>query len=176
MTAGPSLWKRQRLLTMSWQTLGTLLTGLAEEIRAAGPLPDTVVGITRGGLTPAVALAHRLDVPEFRIMGIPRNSSNSRYSERGAAALEYVVPDTPLTGKRVLVVDDIMGDGGTMETAVGTLRALDAAEIRTAVLVRNQNCAGRPDHQGVEVDDWTVFPWEAPPGPAEPTVPLEAVR
>lgn len=174
MTVGSPLWKRQHLLTISWSTLGTLLARLAEEIRSSGPLPDTIVGITRGGLTPAVALAHRLNVPEFRILGIPRNSSNNRYSERGAASLEYVVPDSPLTGKRVLIVDDIMGDGGTMETAVRTVRAMGAAEVRTAVLVRNQNCPSRPDHQAAEVDDWTVFPWEAPPGPAESTVPLEA--
>jgi hypoxanthine phosphoribosyltransferase len=169
-----ALWARERLLHIDWETMGRLLTDLAEEIRGKGFRPDVVVGIARGGLPPAVALSNLLDIPEFAILGIPRNSSNSRYSDRAEPRYEYLAPERPLTGLRVLLVDDIMGDGGTMALAKELMRARGAAEIRTAVVVRNVNCASAPDHHAVSVDDWTVFPWEAPPGPEEEVVELGA--
>lgn len=167
-----SLWARRRLLNISWDTMGRLLSCLAEEIRATGFSPDVVVGIARGGLPPAVALSNLLDIPEFRILGIPRNSSNSRYSEREAPRFDYLMPDRPIDGGRLLLVDDIMGDGGTMDLAVALMKERAAAEIRTSVVVRNVNCQREVDHYAVEVDDWVVFPWEAPPGPSETVVEL----
>lgn len=164
---GSALWKRRKLLSITWETTGRLLSDLADEIRGTGFQPDVIVGITRGGLPAAVTLSNLLDVLDFRVLGIPRNSSNSRYSERGQARFDHITPDRPLDGRRVLVVDDIMGDGGTMALALEILRERGAGEIRTAVVVRNVNAAGRPDHHCLDVDDWTVFPWEAPPALGE---------
>ncbi|MCL6739227.1 phosphoribosyltransferase [Streptomyces ossamyceticus] len=171
-----ALWARERLLHIDWETMGRLLTGLAEEIRGSGFRPDVVVGIARGGLPPAVTLSNLLDIPEFAVLGIPRNSSNSRYSDRAEPYLEYLVPDRSLTDRRVLLIDDIMGDGGTMALAKELMMTRGAAEIRTAVVVRNVNCASIADHHAVSVDDWTVFPWEVPPGSEERVVELGAGR
>ncbi|MFJ6701072.1 phosphoribosyltransferase [Streptomyces sp. NPDC091272] len=157
------LWRREQLLVLGWEEAGKALGRLADEIRASDFRPTVVAGIARGGLPPAVALSNLLGVEDFRILGIPRNTSNSRYSERAEPVLRYVVPDEPMTDARVLLVDDIMGDGGTMALAERTVRELGAAAVRTVVLVRNVHAAGRPDHLALEVDDWIVFPWERPP-------------
>jgi hypoxanthine phosphoribosyltransferase len=170
---GSGLWARERLLTISWSAMGLMLTGLADQIRNSGFRPEVVVGIARGGLPPAVALANLLDVTEFRLLGIPRNASNSRYSERADPRYEYLVPDRPITGRRTLLVDDIMGDGGTMALARDVLRSRGVTTICTVVVVRNVHAAQSVDHHAVTADDWTVFPWEKPPGPAERTVALE---
>ncbi|MFE1172503.1 phosphoribosyltransferase [Streptomyces sp. NPDC058773] len=173
MNATP-MWRRDRLLTISWETMGRMLDRMAEDIRSDGFAPTLVAGIARGGLPPAIALSNLLGVEDFRILGIPRNSSNSRYSGRGEAVLQYVVPERPLDGSRVLLVDDIMGDGGTMALAKQTMLDRGAAEVRTAVVVRNLGAASTADYQATEVDDWTVFPWETPPGAHELAVPLRA--
>ncbi|MCE4942275.1 MULTISPECIES: phosphoribosyltransferase [Streptomyces] len=170
--SGTPMWRRDRLLTISWEAMGRMLAGLADDVRASGFAPTAVAGIARGGLPPAIALANLLAIEDFRILGIPRNTSNSRYSERGAAVLKYVVPEREFGGARVLLVDDIMGDGGTMALAKRTVEELGAAEVRTVAVVRNLGAAQRADFQAVEVDDWTVFPWEAPPGDNELAVPL----
>ncbi|MFB7270867.1 phosphoribosyltransferase [Streptomyces sp. NPDC056244] len=175
MNAVP-VWRREKLLTIGWAEAGRMLDGLARDIRADGFAPTVIAGIARGGLPPAVALSNLLGVTDFRILGIPRNTSNSRYSERGEAVLDYVVPERPLTGERVLIVDDIMGDGGTMALAERTVRGLGAAGVRSAVVVRNIGSRGRPDFLAVEVDDWTVFPWELPPGAEEAAGALEGPR
>ncbi|MFF2806336.1 phosphoribosyltransferase [Streptomyces sp. NPDC058000] len=170
--SGTPMWRRDRLLTISWEAMGRMVNGLAEEIRASDFAPTVVAGIARGGLPPAIALSNLLAIEDFRILGIPRNTSNSRYSERDEAVLNYVVPQRSFSGSRVLLVDDIMGDGGTMALAKRTVLELGAAEVRTVVVVRNLGAANTADFQAVEVDDWTVFPWEAPPGADELAVPL----
>lgn len=170
--SGTPVWRRDRLLSLGWPELGKALTVLADAVYESGFRPTIIVGIARGGLPPAVTLSNLLGVEDFRILGIPRNSSNGRYSERGEAVLNYVVPQLPMTGANVLIVDDIMGDGGTMALAVSTVRDLGASEVRTAVVVRNVGSAGRPDHQVIETDDWTVFPWELPPGDGEKSEPI----
>ena len=168
------VWRRDRLLTISWDALGEMVGTLARDITASGYAPTVVAGIARGGLPPAIALSNLLAVEDFRILAIPRNVSNSRYSERGEAVLDYVVPDREMSGDRVLLVDYIMGVGVSMSLAVDTARKLGAREVRTAVVVRNLGAANSADFTAVEVDDWTVFPWEAQPGPGERTVPLRA--
>ena len=109
---------------------------------------------------------------DFRVLGIQRNATDSRYSARGPARLDYLSPDGPLADQRVLLVDDITGDGGTLALAVPLLTARGAVEVRTAVLARNHNSVAEPDYQGVTVDDWTVFPWESPVRRGERSVPL----
>ncbi|MEU7636096.1 MULTISPECIES: phosphoribosyltransferase [unclassified Streptomyces] len=170
--SGTPMWRRDRLLTISWEAMGRMLNGLADDIRASDFVPTVVAGIARGGLPPAIALSNQLAIEDFRILGIPRNTSNSRYSERDEAVLNYVVPQRSFSGAHVLLVDDIMGDGGTMALAKSTVLELGAAEVRTVVVVRNLGAANTADFQAVEVDDWTVFPWEAPPGAGELAVPL----
>ncbi|HWO67766.1 MAG TPA: phosphoribosyltransferase family protein [Umezawaea sp.] len=170
--AGAPVWRRERLLVLGWQDAGRAIDVLAEEVRAVGFRPAVIVGIARGGLPVAVALSNLLGVEDFRILGIPRNSTNSRYSERADAVLTYVVPERPLEGADVLVVDDIMGDGGTMALATETVLGLGAGSVRTAVLVRNAGAAGSADHVAIEVDDWTVFPWEVPPSDGEVAEPI----
>ncbi|MEU5041579.1 phosphoribosyltransferase [Streptomyces griseorubiginosus] len=175
MNATPT-WRRNKLLTIGWAEAGQMLDELAGAVRADGFAPTVIAGIARGGLPPAVALSNLLGVTDFRILGIPRNSGNGRYSERGDARLDYVVPEGSLLGERVLIVDDIMGDGGTMELATKTVLDLGAAETRSAVVVRNIGSRSCPDFLAAEVDDWTVFPWEEQPTTDQPTAPVVTQR
>jgi len=167
-----SLWQRRRLLVIDWAAAGQLVAGLVDDIRASRFEPDVVVGIARGGLPLAVALSHQLGVADFRVLAMRRNSSDSRYSERGPVRLDCLSPDKALAGRRILLADDIVGDGGTLAAAVNLLTAAGLAELRTAALVRNVHATVRPDYEGVTADDWTVFPWENPPGPHDPAVAL----
>jgi hypoxanthine phosphoribosyltransferase len=175
MNATPT-WRRRRLLTIGWADAGLMIEALARDVRADGFAPTVVAGIARGGLPAAVALSNLLGVTDFRVLGIPRNLGNGRYSERDEAILDYVTPERALTGERVLIVDDIMGDGGTMELARKTVLGLGAVEARSAVVVRNIGSRSRPGYCAVEVDDWTVFPWEEQPEAGQPTAELRGPR
>jgi len=66
---------------------------------------------------------------------------------RGLEAL-----DQSLQGRRVLVVDDILDTGFTLDKLAQRLRALGAAEVRICVLLQKQ----RPGRRPIEAD-WIGF-------------------
>jgi hypoxanthine phosphoribosyltransferase len=71
--------------------------------------PDLIVGILRGGSVPAVYLSHELDCP-VRIIEWSTRDSNKRdtYSLDQVAAMAE-------SGTKVLIIDDIVDSGTTMQ-------------------------------------------------------------
>lgn len=155
-----SLWKREGLIYFEWHELGHRLEGLAAEI-GKNYRPHEVLAIARGGLVPAVFLSHALGSIELSTISIVRNASDEKYSERLAPRLIRSDDLSHLKDKNVLIVDDIVGDGGTLRYAVDYVHDLEPGDIRTASLVVNENSALEPDFYSFKVDDWIVFPWEA---------------
>jgi hypoxanthine phosphoribosyltransferase len=69
-------------------------------------------------------------------------------------------PHTPLAGKRVLLVDDILDEGHTLAEVVAWCRAQGAAEVRVAALAwkNHGRCVvAEPEYWGVTVPDRYVF-------------------
>jgi uncharacterized protein len=148
--------------------------------------PDYVVGLTRGGLTPAVMISHWFDVPcetlkvALRDGGEPE--SNLWMAED---AFGYHRTDSPEPGssnpalrKNILIVDDINDSGATFNWIMkdwpgGCLPNDDAWKdiwnnnVKFAVLVDNRasDCQRSMDYVGMEInkaedDVWVDFPWE----------------
>lgn len=122
--------------------------------------PDFIVGIGRGGLTPAVYLSHAIGVPVLSIdhsTGVPEFAS-----ELMVALLERC-----RAGARLLFVDDINDSGRTIGQLRVTLAEPGVAkQARFAVLIDNVSSRARVDYSARTIDrrtnkDWFVFPWEA---------------
>lgn len=160
--SGP-LWRRRRIYRLTWDGLARSLAELAGSIDAAGAGYDTILGIVRGGLPVATYLSHALGITDLRCASVRRSKSDDGFTERGAPMLEWVAPDARMDGRRVLVVDDIAGDGGTLALATGEAAARGAVSVGTAVLVRNDGSALEPTFYTRTADDWTWFPWEQAP-------------
>ena len=75
---------------ITWFGIDQLIDKLADKVRHELPNIDSIYGIPRGGLIPAVLLAHKLDLPWSNVM----------------------LPNT-------LVVDDICDSGKTIRDSVG---------------------------------------------------------
>lgn len=162
-----SLWARRRLLTLPWTLLEDSLQRLEAEIRRSGFEPTSILGIARGGLVPAIVLANRLKIKDFGVISVTRNLSDDRFSDRGDARFGWMAPaDWELSCRRILVVDDIAGDGATLARTCRELRARGAKELRTVVVVKNVHCQTAPDHYAAVSDDWVVFPWESEEAPS----------
>ncbi|WP_165550023.1 phosphoribosyltransferase [Kribbella speibonae] len=155
-------WERRRLLGLDWTTFGDAAQDLAVQVKSSGFRPTVIMGIARGGLPLATALGHLLS-GRVGTTGVTRNASDGQYAERDEAAISWMVPDS-LNGARVLLVDDIAGDGGTLRVVRERARRAGAAEVRAAVIVVNDGCQDRPEYSVFAADDWVVFPWECPPG------------
>ncbi|GAB3066250.1 phosphoribosyltransferase [Micromonospora schwarzwaldensis] len=155
------------LTTLSWDGVTATAARLADAVRT-DQVPDVLVGVLRGGVIPAVLLAHILGVRTVRAVEVLHTTDDSVNAAKSAAPLvDNAASLGDLTGADVLVVDDIAGSGDTAARTVELVRSAGAARVRTAVLVvnlGNWRRAQRPGelltYIGTVVIGWVIFPWE----------------
>lgn len=156
--------------SLSWQRFDELARTLAA-CAAADGTPDVIVGVVRGGMMPAVLIAHQLGVRTVRAFDATRTVDDSVNAPKFAApAVRDVDSLGDLTGLDVLIVDDVAGSGMTAQVCVEHVGNAGAARVRTAVLVvnaANWSAAAPPGRAltyiGLTTHQWVIFPWEAQP-------------
>jgi len=145
---------------MDWSSFQTSVEGLARNLKLAEI--DVVVGIARGGLIPAVALANLLGVEAFYSLRLKRNSSGAVWSERASVILEDRI-DADLAGQRILLVDDAVSEGLTLKEGIRYLsKEKGTGEITAVSLIASSRAIHQPDFTAYAIDGWVVFPWEKP--------------
>lgn len=123
--------------------------------------PTLLVGVGRGGLTPAVFLSHRMGLS---MVSIDYSTKIAQFGDELVTVLARRTRD----GDRLLFVEDINDSGKT----IGELRAALAEhgalqeQIRFAVLMNNVQSSQKVEYGFRQIDravqkDWFVFPWEA---------------
>jgi len=150
---------RHALRIASAREIARALERMAEEICAdlAGADP-VVLAVMHGGAFAAVELCRRLRFPyELDFVHVTRFARGTHGGE-----IEWRVrPSAELTGRTVLVVDDVLDRGHTLRALGAELEKVGVARQRTAVLVvkRVANARARPkvDYRGVEVEDVYLF-------------------
>jgi hypoxanthine phosphoribosyltransferase len=136
---------------------GEAVRELATAVAESGFCPQIILGIARGGLLPAAAMAYALDVKNVFMMSVEFYTG---VDER----LDFPVMLPPLlnavdiAGSRVLVVDDVADTGGTLRL-VEDFCADHVAEVRCAVLYEKPRSQVRCDYVWRRTDRWVNFPW-----------------
>jgi len=139
-------------------TVEAALDRMAESINRDMASRDAVViCIMNGGLVASGLLMPRLRFP-LRLDYLHA----SRYRERTAGTeLHWKVdPTQPLAGKDLLIIDDILDEGYTLEAIIRFCHEQSPASVRAAVLVQKEHDRGvRPpvDYIGLTVPDRYVF-------------------
>ncbi len=128
---------------------------LAEEIKADyRNQPVTIVGVLTGCLMFLADLVRHLDMP-VRIALIQASSYRGAVTQPGELRVQSdLVPD--LSGRHVLLVDDILDSGLTLDHLMRHLRSLKPASLRAAVLLRKtgkQRVPLQPDYCGFDIPD-----------------------
>jgi hypoxanthine phosphoribosyltransferase len=118
-----------------------------QQIRSAAP--QSVIGIARGGVVPAVMLAQRHGLP-LAIITKPRGQASSWSAGR--------LPEH----ERVLLVDDIVASGDTMAACAAFL-AERGNHVITCALFYDEQCEarGRQPDIGVPASQFIRYPWDA---------------
>lgn len=108
---------------------------------------DYVAGLDARGFLLAGAVAIRLHTGVLAIRKAgklpPPVHSRSYELEYGAATLELPADGLDLSGKRVLVVDDVLATGGTLSAAVGLLDDCGAIVAGLSVVLEVPGLGGR---------------------------------
>ena len=143
---------------VSWDQIHRDARALAWRLDGKGPDSGqwrAVVGITRGGLVPAMIVARELDIRVVDTISV------ISYSHQAQAA-EAVVAKAPQAalmgdGTGILIVDDLVDTGKTLELVRGLYPRAHFAAIYAKP-------SGKPmvDSYITEVsqDTWIFFPWD----------------
>ncbi|MGA2198956.1 MAG: phosphoribosyltransferase [Nitrososphaerales archaeon] len=144
-----------KLRYLSWAQYGELVTRLADEVGASREKFDLVIGIARGGIPVAMVVSDRLG-SKVDFINV---KSYTDVGERVKPKILTTLTER-MSGKRVLVVDDLIDGGETMETVTDYLGSEKPRVMKTAVLFTKPWSAFVPDFSLQTVDTWVVFPYE----------------
>jgi len=140
---------------ISWSEYGNLAEALAEKVRANGKKYDLVVGIARGGIPVAMVVSDHLNVKIDFINVKSYNDIGKRTAPRILSTLTEGV-----TGKDVLLVDDLVDQGDTMAFLAHYLEDQKPRSLETAVMFKKPWSKTEPDYFLETVTEWIVFPFE----------------
>lgn len=115
---------------------------------------DRVVGIESRGFIFGTALAHHLNkgfIPIRKPGKLPWKTASESYQlEYGTDRIEIHI-DAVEGGKRVLMVDDLLATGGTMEAALKLVRRIGGVPVACAFVIELTFLPGREKLGGVPV-------------------------
>lgn len=136
---------------VSWMDVRKALTKICHAMHEVNFRPERIIGITRGGLVPAVMLSHMLNVPHVDIIRIQLRDNPSL-----DPIIQGVLDKSP--GRYDLIIDDLWDSGATFKAIKEV-----CPKVRTAALYyKSLSAFALVDWMGFEKrpDQWIVFPWE----------------
>ena len=148
-----------RCYFVSWDKAYRLGRKIAHKIKASGFVPDIVIGVARGGLVPARIVCdflHQKDLTSIKVehWGIAVT--------HGTARIKFPLPEEmDISGKKILVVDDVADTGDSYHVIVNHIMEKSPADVRTAVLQYKTCSTFVPDYWGEKHDTWKwiIYPW-----------------
>ncbi len=144
----------------TWGDVDGWADRVADLVRSAGAVPETVVGLTRGGWVPGRLLCDRLGVK--RLVSLRASHWGVTATPDGHAELTEGLSG-PVEGQTVLVVDDITDTGESLRLAVEHVRAARPSRLETATFLHIDHSTVRPTYFAEEIPKaawvWVVFPW-----------------
>lgn len=148
-----------RCKLVTWAEIQHWCDELAYSVEQSNWRPDAVVALTRGGLVPARIVCDHFTNKNLYTVKVEHWGVTAHPD--GEAKLTSPLGQD-LTGKKVLVVDDITDTGKSLTTAIDHIQETgNPAEIRGAAMLHLTASAYRPDFFAHEQSEWTwfVFPW-----------------
>lgn len=162
------------MINVDWQTVSQYVDTIYDGVtkRLDGERLNTVIGIARGGLIPAVMLSHRFNTRLVSLQWQTRDQN--RKVDEDTLSSEVIIACNH--SDNVLIVDDIVDSGKTLKDIntsitsylrwMNNRRCGDEKHINViyACLVKKIDI-GFDVISGIEIcdDRWVVFPWESKP-------------
>ena len=142
---------------VSWDEAYRLGKAVARKIKESGYEPDLVIGVARGGLVPARIVCDFLLKKDLACVKVEHWGIASTL---GTAKIKYPLP-IDVTGKKLLVVDDVADTGDTYAVLMEYLKEKNPLEVKTAVLQYKTSSTFVPDYWGEKQEDWKwiIYPW-----------------
>ena len=141
----------------TWNQIYSMLLNLADKIRKNGFKPDIIVGVSRGGWPPARVLSDLMDNPN--LANVRAEFYLGVAETKGEPTLTQPV-SVDVSGKKVLVVDEIADTGKSLKLVKEHIVKQGAREVKIATVYYKPWSIIKPDYYEKETSRWVVFPWE----------------
>jgi hypoxanthine phosphoribosyltransferase len=141
----------------TWDQIYDMLQVQAQKIQSSQYKPDIIVAVARGGLAPARILMDLLEIRDFAIIQIEYYLGINQ--PRTQPILKQCL-NTELSGKKILLVDDVSDGGKSLQLAKKHLQEKGAVEVRIATLYMKPQTITPSDYVEKQTNGWIVFPWE----------------
>lgn len=154
----------------TYDQINALTDNIIAQLEKDNWKPDYIVGLTRGGLIPAVTISHKLNIPMETLRVSLRDHED--YESNCWMA------EDAFNGDNILIVDDINDSGATLDWIIKDWQSgchpssskwddIWENNVRFAVLFDNHSSdfGYKVNYFGTEInkaekDVWIVFPWE----------------
>ncbi len=142
----------------TWDELHEKIKDIANKIKKDNYRPDIVIALSRGGFVPARVICDLMIIKD--LVSIKVDHWGVTANKDGKAHLRYPI-DIDLTGKKVLIVDDITDSGESMILAKDFVKKLKPEEVKTAAIFHFRHSKFIPDYYGKELIEWVwvMWPW-----------------
>jgi len=141
----------------SWEEMHENIKETAKKIKEDDYRPDIVIALSRGGFVPARVICDLMIIKD--LVSVKVDHWGVTAAKDGKAHLRYPI-DVDLTGKKVLIVDDITDTGESMIIAKEFVEKLNPKEIRTATIFHIKHSKFVPNYYSKKIDwVWVMFPW-----------------
>jgi uncharacterized protein len=134
-----------------------MLLDLALRIRRDRYKPEIIVGVSRGGWPPARVMSDLLQNPNLANMRVEFYKDIGVRNKKPRITQPVTME---VTGKRVLVVDDVSDTGHSLRVVVDHLRRKPAKELRVSTIYMKPQSIFRPEYFSRTTRKWIIFPWE----------------
>ncbi|MFH0973941.1 MAG: phosphoribosyltransferase family protein [Candidatus Micrarchaeota archaeon] len=149
----------RRVKRVSFAEVARLSRAAVRKMKADGFKPDVLVGVGRGGWTPAVIVSNLLRNPRLYSVKC------EYYDERDLPVAKPRISQTVglrVKGKRVLIIDEVADSGGSLRAIARHFRSLGTKEFKFLVLHWKTCAKFEPEYWGERTDGalWLKYPWD----------------
>lgn len=121
---------------------------------------DVVVGPESRGFifgVPVAYEAHKGFVPVRKKGKLPRETLSAEYDlEYGSATIE-IHKDAIRPGQKVVIIDDLIATGGTIEAIIGMIEQLGGEVVKICFVMELAGLKGRERLKGFEIDSLITY-------------------
>lgn len=147
------------ILKVSWDDFHAAIGRLGSYIETQRR-PDVILGVARGGLPGLTALASRLEIAEVAVALVRSTLTDEPFAPRKRTIhCDALASAGQLKGKRVLIFDDIIRSGRTLDAVKVELRRIGVTDTDSVALFKEHNQDLFAD-AAIGSETWINFPWD----------------